>query len=142
MRDPGRGRGRQTPQSSPGKRGSVRTRTPHAVCPGDGGPCSHPPPPQALTAPWPGRWLLSEPTPRPGSLLLPSARSQLAPEKFPRARPAPATPAELHPSSSRGSVRVRTKGQPGPRAPPAPGHGGAGCSPAARRPPYSLAALS
>lgn len=80
-----------------------------------------PPPPQAPTAPWPGRWLLSEPTPRPESLLLPSAHSQLAPEKFPRARPAPATPAELHPSSSGGSVQVRTKGQPGPRAPPAPG---------------------
>lgn len=49
---------------------------------------------------------------------------QQALKKFPRACPAPSTPAELHPSSSRGSVRVRTKGWPGPRVPPTPGQAG------------------
>ena len=57
------------------------------VCPRDGGPCS----PQAPTAPRPGRWLLSEPTPRPGSLLLPSA----GPQEVPQSLPGP-----FHPSST------------------------------------------
>lgn len=49
---------------------------------------------------------------------------QQALKKFPRACPAPSTPAQLHPSSSRGSMRVRTKGWPGPRVPPTPGQAG------------------